>query len=102
MGLHAVTNYTPKGTKKGPLSRLLRQLRFSWEEFELSPQRGSQIAFPDARLDFSNDPALLRDEIARTFPTQIDGYDRLTAKLPDYDDPLDPLSKASCATSLRR
>jgi len=29
VGLHAVTNFTPKGTRKGPLARLLRQLRFN-------------------------------------------------------------------------
>ncbi len=46
VGLHAVTNFTPPGTKKGPLARLLRQLRFKWEDFELSPQVGSAIAFP--------------------------------------------------------
>jgi phytoene dehydrogenase-like protein len=86
VGLHAVTNFTPKGTKKGPLSRLLRQLRFAHEDFELSPQRGSQIAFPDVRLDFSNDPALLRSEVARAFPVEIDNYDRLVARLVDYDD----------------
>lgn len=86
VGLHAVTNFTPKGTKKGPLSRLLRQLRFAHEDFELSPQRGSQIAFPDVRLDFSNDPALLRSEVARAFPREIDNYDRLVTRLVDYDD----------------
>lgn len=86
VGLHAVTNFTPKGTKKGPLSRLLRQLRFAHEDFELSPQRGSQVAFPDVRLDFSNDPALLRSEVARAFPAEIDNYDQLVARLVDYDD----------------
>ena len=38
VGLHAVTNFTPKGAKKGPLARLLRQLRFGWEDFCLAPQ----------------------------------------------------------------
>ncbi|MEC8432289.1 MAG: NAD(P)-binding protein, partial [Planctomycetota bacterium] len=38
VGLHAVTNFTPKGTKKGPLARLLRQLRFKWDDFSLSEQ----------------------------------------------------------------
>src|SRR5215475_11828539 len=38
VGLHAVTNFTPKGAKKGPLARLLRQLRFAWDDFSLSPQ----------------------------------------------------------------
>ena len=48
VGLHAVTNYTPKGAKRGPLARLLRQLRFRWEDFALAPQAGSCIAFPSA------------------------------------------------------
>jgi phytoene dehydrogenase-like protein len=86
VGLHAVTNFTPKGTKRGPLARLLRQLRFSWDEFDLKPQIGSRIAFPSARLDFSNDAETLRSEIARAFPRQIDGYDRLVAAIPDFDD----------------
>ena len=46
VGLHAVTNYATKGAKKGPLVRLLRQLRLSWEDFSLAPQIGSAIAFP--------------------------------------------------------
>ena len=41
VGLHAVTNYTPKGTRRGPLARLLRQLRLAWDELALSPQVGS-------------------------------------------------------------
>jgi phytoene dehydrogenase-like protein len=96
VGLHAVTNFTPKGTKKGPLARLLRQLRFAWEDFELAPQRGSRVAFPNTTLDFSNDPALLRDEVARAFPKQIDNYDRLVASLIDYDD-LNPAAAAQSA-----
>ena len=31
VGLHAMTNFARKGTKKGPLAKLLRQLRFRWE-----------------------------------------------------------------------
>ena len=36
VGLHAVTNYAEPGTKTGPLSKLLRQLRLRWEDFSLS------------------------------------------------------------------
>src|SRR5829696_456039 len=63
VGLHAVTNFTPKGAKKGPLARLLKQLRFSWDDFALVPQIGSQIAFPGVRLNFGNDVELLAAEI---------------------------------------
>lgn len=30
VGLHAMTNFTQRGAKKGPLARLLKQLRFRW------------------------------------------------------------------------
>jgi phytoene dehydrogenase-like protein len=86
VGLHAVTNFTPKGAKKGPLARLLRQLRFQWEDFALTPQIGSAIKFPGVELRFTNDPALLAAEIAREFPRQQDNYRRLLQRLVDYDD----------------
>ncbi|MCA9129962.1 MAG: NAD(P)/FAD-dependent oxidoreductase [Planctomycetales bacterium] len=86
VGLHAVTNFTPRGTKKGPLARLLRQLRFRWEDFELSPQVGSAIAFPGVRLGFNNDIDCLRSEIARAFPAEVDNFERLLSQLADYDD----------------
>jgi phytoene dehydrogenase-like protein len=86
VGLHAVTNVTQKGTKKGPLARLLRQLRMKWDDFGLRPQVGSEIAFPSARLRFDNDLETLRGEVRRTFPTQIDNFDRLVREVIDYDD----------------
>ena len=57
VGLHALTNVTPKGTKTGPLARLLRQLRLRWDDFAIAPQLGSEIAFPGARLRFDNNGA---------------------------------------------
>lgn len=86
VGLHAVTNYAPKGTRKGPLAKLLRQLRLSWDELQLAPQWGSVVKFPGVALEFSNEPELLEAEIARHFPGQIDGYRRLLASMIDYDD----------------
>ncbi|MCA9119199.1 MAG: NAD(P)/FAD-dependent oxidoreductase [Planctomycetaceae bacterium] len=86
VGLHAVTNFTPKGAKKGPLARLLRQLRFKWEDFALAPQIGSTIAFPDVRLHFGNGLELLEAEIAAKFPAQKDAFQRLLGKIIDYDD----------------
>src|SRR5688572_1645231 len=77
VGLHAVTNYAPKGDKKGPLAKLLRQLRLSWDDFSLVPQLGSTIAFPGVTLAFSNDQRLLETEIARAFPRQKDNFQRL-------------------------
>lgn len=86
VGLHAITNFTPPGTKKGPLARLLRQLRFKWEDFELAPQIGSAIAFPGVRLKFTNDIDLLRSEIARAFPEERDNFENLLSQIVDYDD----------------
>lgn len=86
VGLHAVTNYSPKGAKKGPLARLLRQLRFNWDDFSLSPQIGSKIAFPDATLEFDNDFERFRSEVGRQFPGERDNFERLVAEIRDYDD----------------
>jgi phytoene dehydrogenase-like protein len=86
VGLHAVTNFSSQGARKGPLARLLRQLRMGWDDFALAPQVGSTIAFPEVRLDFSNDLALLESEIARAFPAQRDNFQRLLARIVDYDD----------------
>jgi phytoene dehydrogenase-like protein len=77
VGLHAVTNFTPKGTKTGPLSRLLRQLRFSWDDFQLAPQTGSRVDFPGKSLRFNNDFELLLSEVGREFPQQVDRFRRL-------------------------
>ena len=86
VGLHAVTNFTPKGTRKGPLARMLRQLRFRWEDFSLSPQIGSLIAFPDAQLEFGNDIEILRSAIHSAFPNQVDNFQKLLDRIIDYDD----------------
>lgn len=86
VGLHAMTNYTPKGARKGPLARLLRQLRMSWDEMALTPQIGSTVAFPGATLDFTNDFAVLESQVAERFPKQIDGFQRMVGELVDYND----------------
>ncbi len=86
VGLHAMTNFTQRGAKKGPLARLLKQLRFRWDDFHLAPQRGSTIAFPGVDLHFNNDIRLLQSEIASKFPHQRDAFNRLLERLVDYDD----------------
>ncbi len=85
VGLHAVTNYSPKGAKKGPLAKILRQLRIGWDEWSLAPQVGSRIAFPDVTLDFNNDFDFFRSEIHRQFPDQKDNFERLVGQIADYD-----------------
>ena len=80
-----MTNYAPQGTRSGPLARLLRQLRITWDQWALAPQLGSAIIFPQAILRFSNDFDLLESEVRWRFPRQIDNFRRLTASLHDYD-----------------
>ncbi|MCA9247721.1 MAG: NAD(P)/FAD-dependent oxidoreductase, partial [Planctomycetales bacterium] len=86
VGLHAVTNFTPKGARKGPLARVLRQLRFRWDDLALRPQVGSEIAFPGKRLRFTNDFDLFESEVRREFPDQIDNFQQLLAQILEYDD----------------
>ena len=85
VGLHALTNYVPKGTKGTPLTKLLRQLRIPYDALDLCPQYGSRIAFPGCELRFSNDFALLEAEIERSFPAQIDGFRALTEEIRELD-----------------
>ena len=86
VGLHAMTNFTEKGAKRGPLARLLKQLRFRWEDFKLSEQRGSSIAFPGVELEFNNDIAFFQNQIAEKFPQQKDRFAKLLERLADYDE----------------
>jgi len=86
VGLHAVTNFVPKTAKRGPLVRLLRQLRFRWDDFALAPQIGSTIAFPGIELHFGNGIELLTEQITSKFPAEKDNFQRLLAKLLDYDE----------------
>lgn len=79
VGLHALTNYVPRGTKGAPLTRLLRALRLKHEELQLVPQRHSEILFPSCRLVFDNDFERLRENVATHFPADADGFGRLAA-----------------------
>ncbi|HLQ46185.1 MAG TPA: NAD(P)/FAD-dependent oxidoreductase [Planctomycetaceae bacterium] len=97
VGLHAVTNYAKPGTKTGPLSKLLRQLRLRWEDFDLTPQCGSAVAFPGVTLRFTNEFAVFEQQIAEHFPAQIDGFQRLVKRINAHDE----LNLASRETSAR-
>lgn len=86
VGLHAMTNYVPPGTKGTPLGKLLRQLRIDREELALRPQKRSRIAFRDCSIQFTNDFAVLDAEVARCFPHERDGWARLVARVRAHDD----------------
>lgn len=85
VGLHAMTNFVGPGNRRAPLSKLLRQLRISRDEFDLSEQLGSRIQFPKASLRFSNDFTLLESEVARVFPGAVDGFHKLTEFVRHFD-----------------
>lgn len=86
VGLHAMTNWVPKGTRGKPLSKIIKQLRIPYDEFRLVPQKQSSVVFPEHRLAFSNDIQLLKDEVHRVFPQEIDGFNRLIAYIEDFDE----------------
>ena len=85
VGLHAMTNYVPKGTKGTPLTKLLRQLRIPYDALDLCPQNGSRIHFPGCQLEFTNDFAHFEAEVAHAFPRQIDGFRALAEEVSTLD-----------------
>jgi phytoene dehydrogenase-like protein len=95
VGLHAMTNFTPKGAKSGPLVRLLRQLRMAWEELALAPQVGSEIKFPGINVRFNNEFELFESEVYSHFPSEIDNFRRLIAELCNYDQLEEPRCRRS-------
>jgi phytoene dehydrogenase-like protein len=89
VGLHAMTNFVRPGVKGTPLTKLLRQLRIDRDEFALSEQKQSRIAFGPAgesALRFTNDIGVLEAEIAALFPRQIDGFRALMRVVQTYND----------------
>jgi phytoene dehydrogenase-like protein len=86
VGLHALTNFIKKGEKGKPFSKLLKQLRLSWDDFKLHPQTHSVIHFPDAHLKFSNDFELLESEVHARFPHQKDAFAKLTNVVREFNE----------------
>ncbi|WP_437187563.1 phytoene desaturase family protein [Planctomicrobium sp. SH668] len=86
VGLHAVTNFAPAGSRTGPLAKLLKQLRLRWDDFDLCPQRGSSIAFPGHRLTFSNDYQAFLDGVCDEFPHEADNFRQLVSHIENFDE----------------
>jgi phytoene dehydrogenase-like protein len=86
VGLHAMTNFTPKGVRNSPLGKLLKQLRFSHDDFRLCQQHISEIRFPEHSLRFTNDFEFFRQEVADHFPREIDGFNKLVEKVLSFDE----------------
>jgi phytoene dehydrogenase-like protein len=85
VGLHAMTNYVPKGTKSTPLPKLLRQLKLQADDFDLCQQRMSEVRFPGKTLRFTNDLEFLTQEVADSFPSQADNFRKLIQAVSEYD-----------------
>ena len=86
VGLHALTNYIRKGEKGKPFSKLLKQLRLSYDDFRLCPQTYSKIQFPDLSLKFSNDFELLESEVLANFPHEMDNFLRLVETVKTFNE----------------
>lgn len=86
VGLHAVTNYAEPGSKTGPLSKLLRQLRLRWEDFSLCPQIESSIVFPGRELRFTNEFEFFRQQVHEQFPQQKDNFEKLLTMIDEHDE----------------
>lgn len=86
VGLHALTNFIKKGEKGKPFSKLLKQLRLSYDDFKLCPQTYSKISFPNIELKFSNEFELLETEVHEKFPHQKDQFQTLVEKVKSFNE----------------
>lgn len=86
VGLHALTNFAKKGEKGKPLTKLLKQLRIPYSDLQLKEQSYSVIHFESAQLRFSNDFELLKTEIFRVFPKEIDSFIRFASFVSSYNE----------------
>jgi phytoene dehydrogenase-like protein len=105
VGLHAMTNFVRPGIKGTALTKLLRQLRIERDELALCEQKQSRIAFGprgEIALRFTNDFAVLEDEVATTFPRHIDGFRALVAAVKSYDDVSLHAAPVSARETVRR
>ena len=86
VGLHALTNFIKKGEKGKPFSKLLKQLRLSYDDFKLCPQTYSKIIFPNVELKFSNEFELLLNEVHEKFPGSIDEFNKLVDVIKNFNE----------------
>lgn len=86
VGLHALTNAVPKGTRGAPLTKLLKQLRLPYESLNLAPQTHSLISFPNSILRFSNDFNEFDEQIKTTFPQSRNDWTSLVQEIKNFDE----------------
>lgn len=86
VGLHALTNFVKKGTKRAPLTKLLKQLRFAYNDLKLQEQSHSLIKFDQTCLKFTNDFEVLSAEVKAKFPSEIDGFVKLVHAVKEFNE----------------
>lgn len=86
VGLHALTNFIKKGEKGKPFSKILKQLRLSYDDFKLCPQTHSKISFPGIELKFSNEFEQLATEVVEKFPQEKDNFVKLVERVKDFNE----------------
>lgn len=84
VGLHALTNFVPQGSKGHPLNKLCRQLRIPYEALQLEEQVISSIIFPEIELTFNNNFDHFLGQIAAHFPNEIDRFRQLDKAVMAY------------------
>jgi phytoene dehydrogenase-like protein len=85
VGLHAMTNYVPKGIKSTPLPKLLRQLKLRMEDFALCEQKMSAVRFPGVALRFNNNLDFFVQEVVENFPAEADNFHNLLKTISEHD-----------------
>ena len=86
VGLHALTNFAKKGERRKPLTKLLKQLRISYDELALKEQTHSLIKFQSSELRFSNDFGVLTEEVASKFSSEIDAFEKFVSYIESYNE----------------
>jgi phytoene dehydrogenase-like protein len=86
VGLHALTNFSARGEKGTPLSKICKQLRLSWDDWALEEQTYSRTLFGGVELRFANGLTLLSQEIHEKFPQSAMGFQSLLDDVQTFDE----------------
>ncbi len=88
VGLHALTNFVTRDAKKAdqPLFKMLKQMRWRYDDLKLIPQVKSKIIYPDKTLTFTNHIEDLKNEIKNKFPEEYNNFERLLKFIEHFDE----------------
>lgn len=88
VGLHALTNFVPKNAPKmdQPLFKMLKQMRWRYDDLKLIPQNISKICYPGTTLTFTNDIEHLKNEISKLFPNEKENFKRLLKFISEFNE----------------